>query len=160
MCNDLAKAGFEVTGCDPSEEGVALARRSYPDIRFFALGVHDDPGALRRTEFDVVVSTEVIEHLFLPRLLTRFAAQVVRSRGHLILSTPYHGYLKNVALSVTGNWDRHFSPLWDGGHIKFWSRRTLSQLLREEGFVVTRFMGAGRVPLLWKSMIVVSHKSQ
>jgi len=70
------------------------------------------------------------------------------------VSTPYHGYIKNLALAVTGKLDAHFTVLWDGGHIKFFSRSTLEQMLREQGFEVTGFAGAGRWPLLWKSMLV------
>jgi 2-polyprenyl-3-methyl-5-hydroxy-6-metoxy-1,4-benzoquinol methylase len=157
LCGELSSAGFEVTGCDPSEEGIALARRAHPHIRFHVLGAYDEPADLG-TGFDVVVSTEVIEHLFLPRLLPRFASRVLRPHGHLVLSTPYHGYLKNLLLSLSGKWDRHFSPLWDGGHIKFWSRTTLTELLTDEGFSVAGFAGAGRLPYLWKSMILVCRK--
>ena len=83
------------------------------------MSVYDDPTSLDVHRFDAVTSTEVIEHLFSPRSLPRFAARVLLPAGYLILSTPYHGYIKNLALSITGKWDRHFSPLWDGGHIKF-----------------------------------------
>lgn len=159
LCGALSKAGFEVVGCDPSEEGVQLAAHTYPHLQFHVLGVYDDPVVLGSSGFDAVVSTEVVEHLFLPRSLPRFASQILRSKGHFILSTPYHGYLKNLALSLTDRWDRHFSPFWDGGHIKFWSRATLTQLLSEEGFAVTEFIGVGRLPYLWKSMILVGQKA-
>jgi 2-polyprenyl-3-methyl-5-hydroxy-6-metoxy-1,4-benzoquinol methylase len=159
LCARLSAAGFEVVGCDPSDEGIALARQAHPHIMFHLLGAYDEPAILNDAHFDAVVSTEVIEHLFLPRLLPRFAVRVLRPGGHLILSTPYHGYLKNLALSVTGQWDRHLSPLWDGGHIKFWSRRTLTQLLVDEGFVVSELVGTGRVPYLWKSMVVTCRKA-
>jgi hypothetical protein len=49
--------------------------------------------------------------------------------------------------------------LWHGGHIKFWSRATLSQLLRDNGFTVIDFSGVGRVPYLWKSMVLVAQKT-
>lgn len=52
--------------------------------------------------------------------------------------------------------DAHFTALWDHGHIKFWSRRTLGALLAEAGLEVTGFQGAGRAPLLWKSMVVAA----
>jgi hypothetical protein len=77
-----------------------------------------------------------------------------------IISTPYHGYLKNLVLALGNKWDLHFTPLWDCGHIKLWSRKTLSQLLNEGGFRVVRFIGAGRVPFLWKSMIMVAPKPE
>jgi hypothetical protein len=36
----------------------------------------------------------------------------------------------------------------------------LSQLLNESGFRIVRFIGAGRLPFLWKSMIVVAQKPE
>jgi len=74
--------------------------------------------------------------------------------GEIIISTPYHGYLKNVVLSVSGKMDNHFTANWGGGHIKFFSRKTLSTLLESEGFTVTDFRGCGRLPYLWKSMVI------
>lgn len=106
-----------------------------------------------------MVSTEVIEHLFSPHLLPRFAAGVLKPGGWLVISTPYHGYLKNLALSLVDKWDDHHTPLWHGGHIKFWSRATLSRLLEENGFVVEGFSGVGRLPWLWKSMVLVARKA-
>jgi 2-polyprenyl-3-methyl-5-hydroxy-6-metoxy-1,4-benzoquinol methylase len=151
----LAKAGFEIVGCEPSAAGVRIAREFFPDLRFVHLGVYDDPRDLGEPPFDAVVATEVIEHLVSPRHLLRFSRAVLKPGGALILSTPFHGYLKNLAISLSGGWDRHWSPQWDGGHVKFWSRQTLTGLLLEEGFVVTDFLGAGRLPMLWKSMILV-----
>jgi 2-polyprenyl-6-hydroxyphenyl methylase/3-demethylubiquinone-9 3-methyltransferase len=108
--------------------------------------------------FDVVTSAEVVEHLYLPRHLARNSYQALRPGGVAIFTTPYHGYWKNVVMALTGKLDAHFTVLWDGGHIKFWSRRTLTRLLEEAGFRVERFVGVGRVPLLWKSMILVARK--
>ena len=56
-------------------------------------------------------------------------------------------------LALTGKLDAHFTALWDGGHIKFWIRSSLSQLLTEAGFEQLVFRGAGRLPWLWKSMV-------
>jgi 2-polyprenyl-6-hydroxyphenyl methylase/3-demethylubiquinone-9 3-methyltransferase len=154
----LAAASFEVTGCDDDRGGIEIARRAVPNARFEAVGVYDDPAALGAAEFDAAVATEVIEHLFRPAALPRFAAAALKPHGHLILTTPYHGYLKNLALSLTNGWDRHFDPLWDGGHVKFWSPATLTRLLNREGFDVVKVGGVGRLPWLWKSMIVAGRK--
>jgi hypothetical protein len=50
----------------------------------------------------------------------RQANALLRTRGHLVLTTPYHGYLKNLLIAALGKSDSHFDPLLDGGHIKFW----------------------------------------
>ncbi|MDJ0898543.1 MAG: class I SAM-dependent methyltransferase [Xenococcus sp. MO_188.B8] len=65
----------------------------------------------------------------------------------------YHGYLKNVLLAVSGKIDQHFTSLWDGGHIKFFSVNTLKTLLELEGFINLKFDFAGRFPYIWKSML-------
>ncbi len=54
--------------------------------------------------------------------------------------------------------DRHFTVLWDHGHIKFWSPKTLSFALEEAGFTDLKMIGAGRVPYLWKSMVFSARK--
>ncbi len=154
----LAGIGCKVVGMDPSTTGIAAARGIVPQARFYELGVYDDPALIAERDFDCVVSTDVIEHLFYPAYLPRFVAAKLKSGGILILSTPYHGYLKNLALSLCGRWDPHFTPLWDGGHIKFWSRVTLSQLLATNGFQVVAFRGIGRAPWLWKDMVLVARK--
>ena len=158
LCEELVQAGFHTVGCDPSDIGIQIATQAIPNATFKQLSVYDDPASLGECNFDTVVSTEVIEHLFLPRHLPRFAFQVLRPGGQLILSTPYHGYLKNLVLSLSNKWDTHFTPFRDGGHIKLWSRKTIIKLLEEEGFRVTHFIGAGRAPYLWKSMILVAVK--
>jgi len=161
LCGMLHDAGFDVVGADADKNGCALARAEYPDILFFEVGVYDEPDPVLGNppkKFDCVVSTEVVEHLYAPRHLPQFASRVLRQNGYLVLSTPYHGYLKNLALSVFNHWEQHHTALWEGGHIKFWSKKTLTQLLHQNGFKVTQFYGVGRFPYLWKSMILVAQK--
>jgi 2-polyprenyl-3-methyl-5-hydroxy-6-metoxy-1,4-benzoquinol methylase len=161
LCGELAAAGFDVVGVEPDHRGVLIARQAHPTVAFHQLGVQIDPRRLLQHEapFDAVVATEVVEHLFAPHQLPAFAAAVLNPGGHLIVTTPYHGYLKNLALSVCDAWDKHHTALWHGGHIKFFSRATLSRLLAEGGLRVVGFEGLGRVPWLWKSMLLVARKS-
>ena len=150
----LAK-GCEVVGIDLSESGIALARKTHPKGRFEVMPADADILANLRCEpFDLIISTEVVEHLYAPRPYARGCLQALRPGGRFICSTPYHGYLKNLVLAAMNKWDTHANPLWDGGHIKLWSRKTLSELLTETGFVNLRFRGAGRVPGLWMTMVM------
>lgn len=160
LCAMMKAQGLDVVGLEYDSEGCAVAHRANPDIPFYNMSVEDDPAKLLATEtpFDAVVSTEVVEHLYAPHFLPIFAAQVLKPGGYVVISTPYHGYLKNLVLSIFGKWDFHHTALWHGGHIKFWSRKTLTQLLEANGFQVTQFIGVGRLPLLWKSMILVARK--
>jgi 2-polyprenyl-6-hydroxyphenyl methylase/3-demethylubiquinone-9 3-methyltransferase len=90
--------------------------------------------------------------------LVQNAFDLLKPGGLFVVTTPYHGYLKNLMLALSGKMDAHFTALWDGGHIKFFSVRTLASLLRDVGFVRLEWQGAGRLPLVWKSMIVTAVK--
>lgn len=160
LCAALARAGHEVLGLEPDLEGVQVARASVPGVHFEQMGVEADPEVLRQRYgyFEAVVSTEVVEHLHAPHRLPALAAGMLRPGGWLVISTPYHGYLKNLALSLANHWDHHHTALWFGGHVKFWSRRTLTQLLHDNGFQVVAFHGVGRLPWLWKSMVLVARR--
>lgn len=149
--------GWSRFGVESSASGLSQARAADPAAAYDQADVSGDLSAHPAWgRADLVLSTEVVEHLYAPRAFARNCAGLLRPTGRLVLSTPYHGYLKNLALAVTGKLDDHFTALWDHGHIKFWSRRTLSALLAEAGLEVTGFHGVGRAPLLWKSMVVVA----
>ena len=157
LVNVLVEKGFNAYGTDASEKGITIAKKNLSD-RFALqdLATDDLPESLLHLKFDTIISTEVIEHLYDPRKFIAFCKKVLLKNGggELILSTPYHGYIKNLLLALAGKWDKHADPLWDGGHIKLWSRKTLTQLLEEQGFIVTHFIGCGRIPYLWKSMVI------
>lgn len=160
LCKQLKLAGYDVVGVEYDRTGVEIARKTYPDIPFYRFGVQDDPAELLRTEapFDMVISTEVVEHLFAPHLLVSYSSAVLTSKGILLLSTPFHGYWKNLLLAILGKWDSHHMPLWHGGHVKFWSRVSLGSLLIEGGFDFIDFQGVGRFRHFWKSMVLVGRK--
>lgn len=84
LCRVMVEAGYEVVGVEPDAEGVEIARRQCPNAQFYQLGVDDSTDAVTRDHpegFDIVVSTEVLEHLYAPRRLPAFAHAVLRRGG-------------------------------------------------------------------------------
>ncbi len=154
---ELTRLGWDLTGVDPSVEGIEQARIAYPELKLASGSAYDDL-ATQYGQFPVVLSLEVVEHVYAPREYLRTVFDLVVGGGTVIISTPYHGYWKNLALGLTGKMDDHFTALWDHGHIKFWSIKTLSILLEGAGFVGIRFKRVGRIPALAKSMIAIAHK--
>jgi 2-polyprenyl-3-methyl-5-hydroxy-6-metoxy-1,4-benzoquinol methylase len=155
LVSHLIKQGYNAYGTDASENGIAIAKQEYPN-RFAVQDLSTDqlPAELQKLSFDTIISTEVIEHLYNPDGFIDFCKNALQKNGEIIISTPYHGYLKNLVLAIFNKWDSHHSPGWHGGHIKFWSRDTLSRLLADKGFSIVEFKGCGRFPYFWKSMII------
>ena len=151
---------WQLHGSDLSPTGIELARKTHPNINFFLAD-----GQSLYAEFldtvgpvDVVISTEVIEHVYDPRGFLRNCFALLKPGGNIVLTTPYHGYFKNLLLAATGKMDQHFTVLWDHGHIKFWSRKTIEKVLKETGFTNIEFAGSGRIPYVWKSMVLKASK--
>jgi 2-polyprenyl-3-methyl-5-hydroxy-6-metoxy-1,4-benzoquinol methylase len=161
VASRLAQLGHSVTGVDVSADGIETARASFPGISYHLGSVYDgDLISKVGGPVECVISLEVVEHLFFPKRLFEQSYNMLVKGGALVVSTPYHGYLKNLALSLTNSWDAHFSVHWDGGHIKFFSKKTLAAMATTTGFVKLRFFPVGRVSGLWKAMIMVAQKKE
>src|SRR4051794_25822190 len=114
----LAGLGYDVTAVDISQSGIELAkRRERPGMQFHVGSAYDDLAA-RFGQFPIVISLETVEHLMSPRDFMKTFRALLAPGGVGLISTPYHGYLKNLALAAAGKFDSHFDPLWDGGHVK------------------------------------------
>lgn len=148
-----------ISGIDSSSSAIDVAGKAFPNLDLNVGSAYDDL-ASQYGQFDVVLSLEVIEHLFDPRFFVRRVREMLNPGGTLIISTPYHGYWKNLAIALLGKSDAHYTALWDGGHIKFWSRATLLSLMEEAGFQETSFQRVGRLPIFAKSMIVTFRASE
>lgn len=156
----LAGLGHTVLGIDGSQSGIEIAARTYsnaPNLSFKQSSVFEDFKKLCEP-VDIVISCEVIEHLQSPSEMLKRCFQILKPGGTLIVTTPYHGYFKNLTISLLNGWDNHFKVDLDYGHIKFFSKRTLSQMMIKTGFTKPSFKYVGRTWGLWKSMIAVSRK--
>lgn len=156
LCHQMAERGFDTIGVDLSESGIKTAQSAaVKGTRF----IHDSINCALsariglQKQCDIVISNDVIEHLYRPTDLLEAAQGLLKPGGIMICATPYHGYMKNLAIALLGKGDRHYDPLWDGGHIKFFSPTTLSNLLLGNGFMVEGFDYIGRFYGMWKSMI-------
>jgi 2-polyprenyl-3-methyl-5-hydroxy-6-metoxy-1,4-benzoquinol methylase len=157
IAGSLAALGYDVTGIDASRSGIDIARRTYPKVNFIEALI--DRNLTESERFDLVLSSDVIEHMYRPSDLLEAAHSLLKPRGHVLIGTPYHGYLKNLVLAITGKMDSHFSALHDGGHIKFFSVNTLSKLMASHSFEDLSFTFYGRAPWLWKNMICHARKT-
>jgi 2-polyprenyl-3-methyl-5-hydroxy-6-metoxy-1,4-benzoquinol methylase len=147
--------GYMAQGIDISEEAVKRAGRIHPEAIVTAHPVEERPWPLEKESVDLVASFEVIEHLMQPAELIRGSCDVLRPGGYLAITTPYHGILKNVALSLVA-FDKHFAV--EGDHIRFFSDAALRRILENNGFRVISFNHFGRLPGIWADVFVWAQK--
>jgi 2-polyprenyl-3-methyl-5-hydroxy-6-metoxy-1,4-benzoquinol methylase len=144
FASELARAGARVVGVDVAEEPLRRARARDPGLKVRLID-GEGPWELPDAAFDVVWAGEVIEHVVDTAAWLSEVRRVLRSGGSLLLSTPSHGALKRVRLALSARaWDEHFDPL--GDHLRFYTRSSLSRLMREFRFEQVQIRSAGGPP--------------
>jgi 2-polyprenyl-3-methyl-5-hydroxy-6-metoxy-1,4-benzoquinol methylase len=151
----LAADGLHATGMDISSRVVELAAAAHPGCEFVQHGVEDVPWPVADGSVDVVVAFEVIEHLLQPARLLYGARDALTPGGRLVLTTPYHGRAKNIALALS-SFDKHFAV--DGDHIRFYTDAALRSSLERAGFAVERVEHFGRFWPFWAGAFVCARK--
>ena len=153
----LVERGFSVTGIDPSTTGIVEARARFPGPCFEAGSAYDDLAA-RFGTFPIVIAVSVFEHLYSPRKAAETAFALTEPGGIFVCCVPFHGYWKNLVIALTDSFDRHADVMWEHGHIKFFSERSLAKLLTERGFKVERMIRVGRIKPLAKELWAVARR--
>ena len=153
MTNHISTFFKETHGYDVSESGINLAKkRNNLNVKYFL--TDKNLSNIEKNYYDIVTLLEVIEHVYDPHEFLVNIKSKMKKKGKIIISTPFHGYFKNLAIALTNKFDHHFNPLWLHGHIKFFSKRTIIQILEDNGFKINTIYYSGRFYPLSKSMII------
>jgi methionine biosynthesis protein MetW len=150
-CGDGRKSGLWLAEHAGSYVGVDISEAAVEAGRSFGLDCRqiDDASELPFADgsFDVVVCTEVLEHLFAPQETVGEIRRVLRPAGTLIVTVPNVAYWrKRLELALLGRWDPLGDALsverpWRDPHLRFFTRPTLKRLLVLSGFESVRVRG-------------------
>jgi SAM-dependent methyltransferase len=114
----LLKSGFDCTGVDISENAVALARQRYGD-HYFCGNVNDFCNL--NGKLDIVVATELIEHLENPVQFIRALFSALGEHGIIVLTTP------NKPPRSRQIWDTELPPV----HLWWFTRTGLAAMAKQ-----------------------------
>src|SRR5262249_47387866 len=90
----LASLGFEAVGVDVSQHAIDFNRHDFPQLEFLEL--EGDRAPFADEFFDAIWSSEVIEHVYDVHAVFAEFSRLLRPGGLLIITTPYHGWLKDL----------------------------------------------------------------
>jgi 2-polyprenyl-3-methyl-5-hydroxy-6-metoxy-1,4-benzoquinol methylase len=142
----LKQRGFVAFGTDLIEYPLTQARQLIPDAR---LAQCDSDVALPFADnsFDVVLLSEVIEHVASPEFTLRECRRVLRGGGAVALTTPNLWDVRRAYYPLLG---KVWSGDADATHQTLFNPQTLSQVLERAGFRNVR-VRAGFKPLKYLS---------
>lgn len=142
------------TGIDVSKKIISVNKKMMKKIHFF----HVDDGEkfpIKKNSFDFIISTDVIEHVYNTEFTVLELIRVLKPGGKLLITTPYHGTLKNIVISLT-SFEIIFDPT--GAHIRFFTKKSLTTLLKKTGLHIIKVGYYGRFFPLSRGMYVLAEK--
>lgn len=137
----LLKAGNEVHGVDISDAALSLAeKRGIIPHKLDLTLLEELP--LNDISFDVIIASDIFEHLFDPLHLLKECHRLLKPQGILLASVPNHFFWKmRLKILFGGDLILPFHPesnQWDYFHIRFFTCQGFEEMLRQGQFIVTR----------------------
>lgn len=151
LTGELARTASQVIGAEVAQAAISRAAQRHPDLRFELIPI-DGPLPFADNEFDLVWSSEVIEHVADTARWLSEARRVLAPGGRLVLTTPSHGRLR----LVLGGIERYSEPL--GDHLHLYTRRSLTEVLGEFGFNPVNVQTAGGLPLMRRLLLAEAQR--
>ncbi len=123
LCEPLARLGADVTGIDPVEENIRVAKAHAEEmglsIAYLPHAIEDMPS---NSKFDLVIASEIIEHVADPDGFLKACASVVIPSGGIVITTfnkTFKSYFLGVLVAEyvlkwapkgTHSWDKFIPP--------------------------------------------------
>lgn len=135
LAQALAARGCTVSGIEYDADAAEKARQHMAVVVVGDLHSFDFATAFPGELFDALVFGDILEHLLDPAAVLRSALAVLAPGGSVVISVPNvtHGSLRLAHLQ--GRWRYTETGLLDRTHIRFFTRRSLHDLLTEAGLV-------------------------
>jgi 2-polyprenyl-6-hydroxyphenyl methylase/3-demethylubiquinone-9 3-methyltransferase len=145
----LQEHGAHPVGVEIAQAALRRARANAPGAELRLLDAHGEL-PLQDGEIDLVWCSEVLEHVVDTAHTLSEIRRVLHTGGRLLLTTPYHGRIRNTAIALA-RFERHFDPL--GQHLRFYTRRSLRATLEQFAFEDIRITTWGGRPLLRETLV-------
>ena len=129
----------ETWGIEPDAAAAAAAARRNDKIINNTFGPGED---LPRNYFDVVVMNDVLEHLPFSEPALDVVSRILKPTGLFIASIPNVRFFLVVRdLVFKGDWEYRDFGILDRTHLRFFTKKSIANLLRRNDFDVEQIVG-------------------
>lgn len=128
--------GCRVDGATISAVEASRAAGYYRRVEVADLNVTALDALFGGQRYDAIICADVLEHLPRPTAVLDACRRLLAEGGRLLLSIPNIAYSGLIAELLAGEFRYRSEGLLDRTHVRFFTRRSLLRLLREQGWQV------------------------
>jgi O-antigen biosynthesis protein len=141
----LVEHGCRVVGVELDPGAAAQAEAFCEQV---IVGNLEDPAVQARIPggFDVLLFGDVLEHLVAPWDVLRGLRSQLNPGGCIVVSIPNVAHWDVRLGLLLGRFDYTYDGLLDGTHLRFFTRRTLWEMLEQTGYRVVRAERVSTLP--------------
>jgi 2-polyprenyl-3-methyl-5-hydroxy-6-metoxy-1,4-benzoquinol methylase len=89
-----------------------------------------------RPDYDVVLCGDVLEHLLDPQAVLDRVTRLLAPGGRVVVSLPHVGHVDVRLALLQGRWDYNSWGLLDATHIRFFTLKTIQEMVARAGLVI------------------------
>lgn len=131
--------GCETWGVEMVSDAAAVASTRNDRVLNISF---ENPVEMPSAYFDVVTMNDVLEHMTWPEPALANVKRILRPGGRLVLSLPNVRYYLNVRdLVFKNDWEYVDAGVLDRTHFRFYTARSATRLLQQNGFLVEQVVG-------------------
>jgi methionine biosynthesis protein MetW len=131
-----SRGARRVVGIEIDAEAAKEARSRLDEV--YLLDVEREPLPFDDGSFDCIVYGDVLEHLVDPWRVLHEQRRLLVADGIAIVSIPNIAFWHVVLDLVRGRWEYTTHGTLDSTHLRFFTRRSIEELLAQAGFRVER----------------------
>src|SRR6266545_648472 len=131
-----ARQKCRVVGIELDPRAAAIARKRIDDVY---CGDARAIVSLMREEFDWIVGGDIVEHLDEPWSFLSELRHICAPGGHLLLSIPNVAHGAVIADLLQGRFDYVYMGLTCVGHLRFFTRRSIEEMMAIAGWTIVDF---------------------
>ena len=124
----------EIVGIEPDADRAVVARGRGIDVREV---IFSESLVIELGKFDVVTSSDVLEHVLDPGEMLRLFAEALNPGGRVIVSVPNVAHWSVRFALLFGRFDYQASGIMDATHVRWFTTKSLTQLFERSGFYVS-----------------------
>jgi 2-polyprenyl-3-methyl-5-hydroxy-6-metoxy-1,4-benzoquinol methylase len=138
--------GKKWEGLEYSKMAIELGKKAYPDIKIIQGSVYELP--YKDNAFDLVLCTEVLEHLEKPQDALKELVRV--SKKYLVISVPNEPFFMLAQLLRGKNWSRFGNDI---EHINHWTMFGFPKFVKKNAGAKVHIL-AKRFPFAWTMLVL------